>query len=141
MSPLVTRKSTLDWWSTHATSTPTHFGIAVRPFLYDVFLSRWTGHTAVVKCPPRSLDFTPLDYVLRVNGPIYNIPLDFFWNRLKWCVYVDRPHTMEELQARIRAEIRLLSVDIVERRIQSVYVWLGQCQLVVNGLEFEYLDV
>lgn len=48
-----------------------------------------------VTWPARSPDFTTPDY--------------FLWGCLKECVYVNKPHTLEQLKDNIRAEIRPLT--------------------------------
>lgn len=63
-------------------------------------------------------------------------PLDFFSGFIKKNrVYVER--TLKELQARIRAKMRL---PLPELSNESVYVRLGQFQVVI-GQELEHLGV
>lgn len=64
-----------------------------------------------MECPPRSSDLTGLD---------------FFSGHLKSRVYEDCIQTLEELQARICAEMRLLPTNVVEPSVQSIYVRRGQ---------------
>lgn len=55
----------------------------------------------VVQCPPSSPDLTSLDF--------------FLWGHLKSRVYADRPNKLKDLQARIRAEIQLLTPNVVSK--------------------------
>lgn len=81
--------------------TAVHLGVAVHRFLHDVFANRWIGRRTVVECPPRSSDLTPLD---------------LFFGK----IYIDRPHTLVELQARIQPEIRLFPIYVVERGVRNI---------------------
>uniref|UniRef100_A0A0K2V5H2 Putative LOC100569746 [Acyrthosiphon pisum] n=1 Tax=Lepeophtheirus salmonis TaxID=72036 RepID=A0A0K2V5H2_LEPSM len=60
-----------------------------------------------VNWPPRSCDITPLDF--------------FLWGYVKAKVYVDKPATIEELEANIERVIREIPVTMLERIIEN---WL-----------------
>jgi hypothetical protein len=49
-------------------------------------------------------------------------------------MYFNKPTNLEDLRQRIRAEIKQISPDIIERSVQSV----GECQM-VDGGQFQYL--
>lgn len=103
---------------------PPHFARNVREFLNVTFPNRWIGRRGFIEWPPRSPDITPLDFYL--------------WGDLKRRVYVTRPRNLEELKARIRAEIRLITPEVLNRVKEEFYHRLGLCQQ-VHGEHFQQL--
>ncbi|GFW00351.1 uncharacterized protein TNCV_4355481 [Trichonephila clavipes] len=68
---------------------PAHFSISVRNHLDATCGERWIGRGGPVHWPPRSPDFSCLDY--------------FFWGQMKSLVYETPVNSAEELVARISA--------------------------------------
>ena len=55
--------------------------------------------------PPRSPDLTPPDF--------------FLWGYLKSKVYVNKPHTLEELKTNIRQEIAAIPVKMLKETMEN----------------------
>ena len=55
--------------------------------------------------PPRSCDLTPLDY--------------FFWEYVKSVVYVDKPQSINALEANIARVINGIPADMFERVLEN----------------------
>ena len=58
-----------------------------------------------VNWPPRSCDLTPLDY--------------FLWGYLKSLAYVDKPQSIDALEANITRVINGISADMLERLLEN----------------------
>ena len=67
-----------------------------------------------VEWPPRSPDFSPLDF--------------FLWGHLKSKVYVNPPRDLDDLEERITAEVNVLRRDRVLIR-RAVYDMLRRAQI------------
>lgn len=64
--------------------------------------------------PPRSCDLTPLDY--------------FLWGYVKSKVYANKPKTLDELEANIRATIAAIPPDMIHRVIENWSARMSQCK-------------
>ncbi|GFW05831.1 uncharacterized protein TNCV_603031 [Trichonephila clavipes] len=101
---------------------PAHFSISVRNHLDATCGERWIGRGGLVHWPPRSPDFSCLDY--------------FFWGQMKSLVYETPVNSAEELVARISAtagEIRntpemLSNVRRSMKRRCEACITCGGCQ-------------
>lgn len=103
---------------------PPHYGRGVRAYLNGVFPGRWIGRRGAIEWPARSPDLTPLDY--------------FLWGYLKDRVYQTKPANLEELQQKIRDEIRTIDEDIIRQAVAAFYYRIAHCQAVEGG-NFEHL--
>lgn len=103
---------------------PPHYAADVRNYLNTFFPGRWIGRRGVIEWPARSPDLTPLDFYL--------------WGYLKTKVYVIKPRNIEELETRIRQEIRLIPPRVLSSLQNEFYNRLAFCQE-VNGAHFEQL--
>lgn len=104
---------------------PAHFAVAVRQHL-DENYPQWIGRGGRVAWPPRSPDFTPLDY--------------FLWGWMKQKVYFTPINTREELINRIQVaadEIRA-DPDALSRATQQVGLRAIAC-LQNRGGHFEQM--
>ena len=66
---------------------PPHYTRHVREYLNEFFSNRWLGRGGPVAWPPRSPDFTPLDYYL--------------WDHMKTLVYETKVDSRAALRDRI----------------------------------------
>ncbi|XP_023312720.1 uncharacterized protein LOC111692828 [Anoplophora glabripennis] len=75
---------------------PPHFSLQVRRWLNEHFPNRWIGRgaDAPIHWPPRSPDLNPLDFVV--------------WSLVKEKVYSSEINSIEELQARVENNLRML---------------------------------
>uniref|UniRef100_A0A1Y1NCG1 Uncharacterized protein n=1 Tax=Photinus pyralis TaxID=7054 RepID=A0A1Y1NCG1_PHOPY len=64
--------------------------------------------------PPRSCDLTPLDF--------------FLWGYVKSKVYANKPKTLDELEANIRATIAAIPPDMIHRVIENWSDRMSQCK-------------
>lgn len=103
---------------------PPHFALIVRNYLDQMFPNRWIGRRGPIEWPARSPDLTPLDF--------------FLWGYLKSKVYLTKPNDIEDLQNRIREEIRQITPQVLENVQNGFYHRLGHCQQQVGG-HFEHL--
>lgn len=103
---------------------PPHYGNAVRNYLNNIFPRKWIGRRGTVEWPARSPDLSPLDF--------------FLWGHLKSRVYVNRPHNLDELKDRIRAEIAAIPNNWLHNSIKNFINRIHHCQE-VNGEQFEHL--
>ncbi|KAJ8932608.1 hypothetical protein NQ318_022946 [Aromia moschata] len=76
------------------------------------------------KWPARTPDLNPLDYLL--------------WTHLKSRVYVDRPGNIEDLRARIRTEMRLISPETIGNVQRAFVEHLAHCQTVPYFISTPY---
>ena len=58
-----------------------------------------------VNWPPSSCDLTPLEY--------------FLWGYVKWLVHVDKPQSIDALEANITRAINGITVDMLERVLRN----------------------
>ena len=103
---------------------PPHFSIIVRNFKNAMFPNRWIGRRGHVEWPPRSPDYSPLDY--------------FLWGHLKSVVYVERPRNIEQLMEKIRLEFKKITVDML-RNVANSFVKRIEKSFEVGGEQFEHL--
>lgn len=73
--------------------------------LRETFDENIISRRGPVNWPPRSCDLTPLDY--------------FLWGYVKSLVYVDKPETIEALEANITRAIRGIPADMLERVVEN----------------------
>ena len=82
---------------------PCHFALQVRQFLNEKFPNRWIGRGGPLSWPPRSPDLTPLDF--------------FLWGHVKSNVYLTKPRSLEDLQAKIID----VTEGITENQLQNFF--------------------
>ncbi|GFS59066.1 uncharacterized protein TNCV_69601 [Trichonephila clavipes] len=105
---------------------PTHFSISIRNHLDATCGERWIGRGGPVHWPPRSPDFSCLDY--------------FFWGQMKSLVYETPVNSAEELVARISAaagEIRN-TPEMLSNVRRSMKRRCDAC-ITCGGRQFEHL--
>ncbi|GFX39031.1 putative LOC100569746 [Trichonephila clavipes] len=73
--------------------------------LKDTFGDRLISRFGPVNWPPRSCDFTPLDY--------------FLWGYVKSLVYADKPQTLDHLEDNIRRVIADIRPQMLEKVIEN----------------------
>ncbi|GFS75536.1 putative LOC100569746 [Trichonephila clavipes] len=73
--------------------------------LKDTFGDRLISRFGPVNWPPRSCDFTPLDY--------------FLWGYVKSLVYADKPQTLDHLENNIRRVIADIRPQMLEKIIEN----------------------
>lgn len=71
------------WW-------PLHYTTKIRKWLDENFPGHWLGPRGTFEWPAKFPDPTPLDF--------------FLWRVLKNCVYVNKPHSIDELKQSIQQE-------------------------------------
>ncbi|GFW61064.1 histone-lysine N-methyltransferase SETMAR [Trichonephila clavipes] len=71
----------------------------------DTFGDRLISRFVPVNWPPRSCDFTPLDY--------------FLWDYVKSLVYADKPQTLDHLEDNIRRVIADIRPQMLEKVIEN----------------------
>lgn len=103
---------------------PPHFDARVRQYLNTIFPQRWVGRRGHIEWPARSPDLTPLDF--------------FLWGHLKSVVYKDLPHSLEELEYKIRIAVQEITPEVYQNALRSFVDRLGYCQA-VGGFHFEHL--
>ena len=81
-----------------------HTAEAILEVLCPVFKDHIIRRTADVLWPPRSYDFTPLDYYL--------------WGAVKDNYYTDKPKTIDALKYNIREAIREIQLHIINNRLK-----------------------
>jgi hypothetical protein len=94
----------------------------VRAMLDEQFPTRWIGRGGPIPWPPRSCDYTPLDFYL--------------WSDVKQKVYAQRSQNVNELTQRIFAAFKEIDNDkdklervmhnVTSRMLKSVNVGGGQ---------------
>ncbi|GFX69153.1 putative transposable element [Trichonephila clavipes] len=82
-----------------------HTARATIDLLNDTFGDRLISRLGPVNWPPRSCDFTLLDY--------------FLWGYVKSLVYVDKPQTLDHLEDNIRRVIADIRPQMFERVIEN----------------------
>jgi hypothetical protein len=82
--------------------------------LRRMFPGRLVSRNGDVNWPARSPDLTCCDF--------------FLWGYLKSKVFVDRPHTLQELKNNITNEIRAIGPDVLHRVMQSFRSRLQECE-------------
>lgn len=82
-----------------------HTARATMALLREHFDEQLISRFGPVNWPPRSCDITPLDY--------------FLWGYVKSRVYMNKPNTIEELEANITRVIREIPVEMLERVIEN----------------------
>lgn len=90
-----------------------HTSRASMDVLREHFPGRLISIRGDLEWPARSPDLAPCDF--------------FLWGFLKSRVYVNRPRTLEDLKANIRAEIDNIPVDMLERVMTNARNRLIQC--------------
>lgn len=81
--------------------------------LQELFPAAVISRNGDVPWPARSPDLTVCDFWL--------------WGYLKSKVYLNRPHTIQELKENIRNEIRLIPMNMLERVMNNLQNRLEQC--------------
>lgn len=102
---------------------PPHYARRVRDFL-DAEFSMWIGRRGTIEWPPRSPDFSPLDF--------------FLWGHLKSVVFMTQPANIEELKQRINEECRNITPQMLQNVRENFMNRLPRCQE-MNGGQFEHL--
>ncbi|GFY35124.1 putative transposable element [Trichonephila clavipes] len=82
-----------------------HTARATIDLLKDTFGDRLISRFGPVNWPPRSCDFTPLDY--------------FLWGYVKSLVYADKPQTLDHLEDNIRRVIADIRPQMLEKVIEN----------------------
>ncbi|GFX38080.1 putative transposable element [Trichonephila clavipes] len=82
-----------------------HTARATINLLKDTFGDRLISRFGPVNWPPRSCDFTPLDY--------------FLWGYVKSLVYADKPQTLDHLEDNIRRVIADIRPQMLEKVIEN----------------------
>ncbi|GFT88940.1 uncharacterized protein TNCV_907221 [Trichonephila clavipes] len=82
-----------------------HTARAIIDLLKDTFGDRLISRFGPVNWPPRSCDFTPLDY--------------FLWGYVKSLVYADKPQTLDHLEDNIRRVIADIRPQMLEKVIEN----------------------
>ncbi|GFW11683.1 DUF4817 domain-containing protein [Trichonephila clavipes] len=82
-----------------------HTARATIDLLKDTFGDRLISRFRPVNWPPRSCDFTPLDY--------------FLWGYVKSLVYADKPQTLDHLEDNIRRVISDIRPQMLEKVIEN----------------------
>ncbi|GFY35087.1 uncharacterized protein TNCV_5044621 [Trichonephila clavipes] len=82
-----------------------HTARATIDLLKDTFGDRLISRFGPVNWPPRSCDFTPLDY--------------FLWGYVKSLVYADKPQTLDHLKDNIRRVIADIRPQMLEKVIEN----------------------
>lgn len=103
---------------------PPHFAAQVRQYLNGRFPGRWIGRRGPVQWPARSPDLTPLDF--------------FLWGHLKSQVYKTRVADLDDLRARIVAECRNITPEMLQHVRNNFEERLYRC-MQSNGEHFEHL--
>ena len=104
------------WW--FQDGAPCHRARIVRDRLQQLFPRRLVGIGHATEYPPRSPDLTPLDFYL--------------WGFVKSRVYATPPASIQELEQRIRDEIRQLRRSRVPRQaVQAMRSRAARC--IANG--------
>ena len=78
----------------------------VRAWWYQKFPGRWLGRRGTHEWPAGSPDLTPCDF--------------FLWGWAKEEVYRTKPHTMEQLEDRIRNVITNVPHDFLQKTVDSI---------------------
>lgn len=106
----------------HDGATP-HFSLLARNHLNANFVN-WIGRGGPVNWPPRSPDFSPLDY--------------FLWGHMKTKVYQHKVDTKEELLVKIFNEFEIIknNPDIIRKAIENI-LRRAECCVHCEGGNFE----
>ena len=88
-----------------------HTARATMTKLRAAFGEQFNSRSGPVNWPPKSCDLTPLDF--------------FLWGYVKAHVYMDKPATIDALEANIEAFIREISADMLERVGQNSTLRMG----------------
>jgi len=83
-----------------------HFTLSVCAWLDQKFLERWLGRRGTHEWPARSPDLTPCYF--------------FLWGWAKEEVYQAKPHTMEQLEDRIRNVITSVPHEFLQKTVHSI---------------------
>ncbi|GFX11852.1 transposable element Tc3 transposase [Trichonephila clavipes] len=94
----------LELWFQQDSAT-CHTARATIDLLKDTFGDRLISRFGPVNWPPRSCDFTPLDY--------------FLWGYVKSLVYADKPQTLDHLEDNIRRVIADIRPQMLEKVIEN----------------------
>ena len=90
-----------------------HTSRASKAVLREHFPERLISLRGDLEWPARSPDLSPCDF--------------FLWGFLKSRVYANRPRTLQDLKANIRAEIANISNDMLEKIMSNARSRLTQC--------------
>jgi len=105
---------------------PPHYTWHVREHLNESFLNRWLGRGGPIAWPPRSPDFTPLDYYL--------------WGHMKTLVYESKVNSRTALRHHIFATAEHIRnhPDNTASATRSLLVCVKNC-IATGGGHFEKL--
>ncbi|GFU35419.1 transposable element Tc3 transposase [Trichonephila clavipes] len=82
-----------------------HTARSIIDLLKDTVGDRLISRFGPVNCPPRSCDFTPLDY--------------FLWGYIKSLIYADKPQMLDHLEDNIRRVIADIRPQLLEKGIEN----------------------
>ena len=91
-----------------------HTARAAMTKLRAAFGEQFISRSGPVNWPPRSCDLTPLAF--------------FLWGVVKAHYYMDKPATIDALEANIEAFIREIPADMLERVCQNWTLRMGHLQ-------------
>ena len=91
-----------------------HMARATMTKLRAAFGEQFISRSGPVNWPPRSCDLTPLDF--------------FLWGYVKAHDYMDKPATIDALEANIEGFIREIPADMLERVGQNWTLRMGHLQ-------------
>lgn len=81
-------------------SVPPHYSLEVQCALDKRFLNRWVGREGLIQWPPRSLDLTPMEFVL--------------WEFIKNKVYSVKIQNLNQLQKQIVVAITTVPLNMLQ---------------------------
>jgi len=85
---------------------PPHFSCFVTDVLNERFPDAWIGKGGQIPWPPRSSDFSPLDF--------------FLWGYIKNIVYAEKISNIQRLQDRITSAIETVTRDMIQKTWQEI---------------------
>ncbi|GBM01363.1 hypothetical protein AVEN_135788-1 [Araneus ventricosus] len=94
------------WIMFQQEGAPPHWGSLVRDFLDETFPDQWIGREGPTPWPPRSPDFTPLDF--------------FFWGYIKDSVFGTPIADVKELKAKIQAAVCTVTEGMLKNTWQEL---------------------
>lgn len=101
---------------------PPHIHRNVKTFLDVTFPRNWIGRGGPIAWPPRSPDFTPLDF--------------FAWGFIKHVVYMRKVRNLFDLRQRIIGAVQLITPDMLVNTWQEIEYRFGLCRD-INGAHVE----
>jgi hypothetical protein len=101
---------------------PPHWMLGVKEWLNSHFPGRWIGRDGPILWPPRSPDFTPMDFSV--------------WGTVKNRCYASKPRNMNQLKEVIIEEFSKLDVAYCQKTCQHVMKRMESCKL-LGGAQVE----